>query len=250
MTSVVFHHHKAGEVQIFKEVSSKNEIFSLMRSCRICVDGNIGAGKTTFVRSLQKYLKKNGVGCQTAEEDMSNKMKVLRLFLDDQKKYAFSFQLMMASERINIYKASVPSAGKTTIIDRSLIGDYAFASYHHDIGNISDQEWDAYKEMIQKYSDKDFFRVPEYYIYLKVSPQVAYSRIQDRNRDGEVNGYDYQYLANISASHEKSFQEIGVDYIEVKWDEKTEVTDGCVSEQTVEAVFQKILETRLEHLIK
>jgi len=248
MALVTFHKTARKDISVFKEKNNKSEIFSLMKSCRICVDGNIGAGKTTFVKSLNFFLQKNGVDSQIAEEDMSNKMKTLQLFLKDQKKYAFAFQLMMLSERINIYKSSLPVGGKTTIIDRSLVGDYAFASHHHDKKNISDDEWLAYREMLEKYSNEDFFQVPDYYLYLKVSPKVAYERIVTRNRDGEATGYDLNYLQAISKAHEKSFEDIGVNYIEINWDEKVEITDGVICDQTIEAAFQKILDLRLQNL--
>lgn len=247
MATVTFHQTTQKEVSVFKE-TNKNEIMSLMKSCRICVDGNIGAGKTTFVKSLNHYLQKNGVDSQISEEDMSNKMKTLQLFINDQKKYAFAFQLMMLSERINIYKSSLPVGGCTTIIDRSLVGDFAFASHHHAVGNISDVEWVAYKEMLEKYSNEDFFQVPDYYLYLNVSPEVAYTRIVKRNRDGEASGYSLSYLQSISKSHELSFESLGVSYIEINWDENVEIIDGVISDEALELIFHKILETRLQNL--
>jgi len=249
----IIQHHSAekGIVSVFKSVTAAEEKLSLLKSCRICVDGNIGAGKTTFTKSLQRYLNQQGVVCGLAIEDMSNKMQMLNLFLENQKKYAFAFQMMMLSERISIYQRSLPeyTGGQTQIIDRSLVGDYSFAYLHYKYGNIDEDEWSAYKEMLQKYSDRDFFKVPDYYLYLNVSPKFALERISKRSRGNEAEKYKLEYIIDLSVAHRKSFQDLGLDYIELNWDSELQLDeDGLIPGPLIEEIVQEILKRRKARL--
>jgi deoxyadenosine/deoxycytidine kinase len=247
---VIYHRMSPnGSISVFKPVSITEERLSLLKSCRICVDGNIGAGKTTLTKSIQRYLNRRNVSCGLAIEDMSNKMKMLGLFLENQKQYAFTFQMMMLSERISIYQRSLPeyTAGKTQIIDRSLVGDYSFAYLHHKYGNINEQEWEAYKEMLQKYSDQEFFKVPDYYLYLNISPEKALKRIAKRQRGNEAEKYNLDYLKDLSTAHQKSFNDLGLDYIEIKWDQDFQLDEeGLIDDKSIERIIEIILKIRID----
>lgn len=239
-------------VKVFKSTTLTQEKFALLKACRICVDGNIGAGKTTFTQSLERYLKRRGIACDLAVEDMSNKMQMLELFLKNPSKYAFAFQMMMLSERINIYKCALPeyTAGKTQIIDRSLVGDYSFAYLHHKYGNINDDEWAAYKEMLEQYADKDFFKVPDYYLYLEVLPEKALQRITQRNRGNEAETYQLQYLQDLTDAHRQSFEDLGINYIQLDWNANTSLDDeGLIDDAVIADIVDKIIRLRCKHVI-
>lgn len=249
--SVLFHENNK-KIQVFKSTTINEELFRLLKSARICVDGNIGSGKTTFIRSLKNYLTKKGISVQSEEENMNNKMLILNLFIENPEKYAFAFQATMLSERLNIYRMSLPEliSGKTVLIDRSLVGDYAFAQHHYQEGNINHAEWLAYQEMIQKYSDEEFFRMPDFYLYLSVTPEKCLHRISKRNRPGEKSGYTLEYLEALERSHCFSFSEMNVPFFEIDWNEEV-FTDnsGLISDDKIEHVLLTILEQKIQKLV-
>ena len=238
-------------VQVFKQSGHLEKKLSLLKNCRVCIDANIGAGKTTLCVSLERYLRSIGLKVELSVEDIDTKLKMLELFLNDNKKYAFAFQMMMLSERLNIYYLSAPelSNGRSHIIDRSLGGDLAFALNHHKAGNISNEEMEAYKQFLQKYHDNDYFKSPEYYVYLKVEPEKIMERIQRRNRGSESSAYTEQYIKSIQDCHTEAFEQLGIEFITVDWNQDYELdSSGLLSNEVCASVLDIILRARLREL--
>lgn len=172
----------------------------------LILEGLISAGKSTAAREIITYAKKLGIKTQFFPEPLIPEL--LQLFLSDQKKYAFSFQLSMLIKRQAIYREaeSYANQGYLCVIDRSLYGDYCFALMHKNRGNISDNnspntivenakstsEWKSYLTVL--HSEK--FEHPDYVVYLKVTPETAIKRCVVRDRQGEDN-YDKQYFSEL-----------------------------------------------------
>lgn len=128
-------------------VNSKLSITA--KACRqfigriIAVEGGIGAGKSTFGQTLTEYLTDSGLRARYYPEYINQKL--LSQYIGDMKKYAYSFQMVMLTMRINIYREAVDFArtGGIAVIDRSLVGDYTFAKMQKETGRISDSEWES-----------------------------------------------------------------------------------------------------------
>lgn len=100
----------------------------------VLVEGNIASGKTTLCRLLPGRL---------IEEHVAPSL--LRLFYAKPERYAFALQLAQCLSRRHVFATALAGADQC-IIDRSIVGDFAFAAWNHACGNLTDDEWAAYLE--------------------------------------------------------------------------------------------------------
>lgn len=167
----------------------------------IILEGLISAGKSTAGREMTSFLQNLNIKTKFFPEPLIPGL--LKLFLSDQKKYAFAFQLAMLVKRQAIYREAyeLTKQGYCCIIDRGLYGDYCFALMHKNRGNISGKttlddeaptEWGSYLDSMHN----EEFEHPDYVVYLKVSPDTAISRCKRRDRDGEK-AYDIEYFSEL-----------------------------------------------------
>lgn len=208
------------------------------------VEGSIGAGKSTFAKSLHRYLSNKNVETIYFPEFVNQPL--LELYLSDMKKYAFSFQVIMARERIQILKKAIEYAkdNKYVIIDRSLLGDYAFAIMQYDNGNITDAEFEVYKSLIEyekniigNHINSDDMII----LYLNCSSETSLERIRVRNRGGECDGYNIDYLNNLSKSYEKSLElNKYIKRLNIDWNDNKKLTDDFIQNDTIEDIIKQI----------
>jgi deoxyadenosine/deoxycytidine kinase len=87
------------------------------------------------------------------------------------------------------------------IIERSVYTDRnVFAKNCHDNGLMNDIEWCDYTNWHDWLCSK-FDIQPDLYIYLRVEPEVSFSRLQKRSRS-EEEGVPLDYLRQIHQKHE------------------------------------------------
>jgi deoxyadenosine/deoxycytidine kinase len=56
--------------------------------------------------------------------------------------------MMMKSIEMHRTAQELSKKGTCVLLDRSLISNYSFAHLHHQMGNISDSEFDVYCDML------------------------------------------------------------------------------------------------------
>lgn len=197
---------------------------------RVCIlEGLISAGKSTAGEQLAEYVNSMGIPCRFFPEPLVPGL--LDLFLSNQKKYAFAFQLAMLVKRQAIYREAweYASKGYFCIIDRSLYGDYCFALMHKTRGNISDEpasldessvvEWKSYLSALHS----EEFEHPDYVLYLKVSPETAIARCIRRDRNGEKK-YDRPYFQELCEVYDSVIPSSPSKCIDVlDWNEDREI---------------------------
>lgn len=168
----------------------------------IIVEGNIGAGKSTFLRRLQDSLHVEIVYEPHHKWQNVGGENVLDYFYKDTQRWAYTFQTYAFVSRI---MAQEESAAKTLypsqVLERSVYSDrYCFAKNAYELGFITSLEWNMYKEwwawFVQHYTTK-----PAGFIYLKTTPDVAYERIQKRSRF-EESSVSYEYIEKLHDKHE------------------------------------------------
>ncbi len=177
------------------------------------IEGNIGSGKSTLLENLRTSLDEqcfeiNGVKkriCFVKEPvDIWDSIKdkdgnnMLTKYYRDQKKYAFSFQMMAYISRLSLLKQSIKENYDIIITERSMFTDKnVFAKMLYDDGTIEEVEYNIYK----KWFDEFLTELPEInIIYIKTNPKIAHERIKKRERIGEVIPLDY--LENCHTYHE------------------------------------------------
>ena len=172
----------------------------------LSIEGNIGSGKSTLLAKLQEIYGIDSTICFLQEpvniwdsiKDETG-VSILEKYYADQKRYAFSFQMMAYISRISLMREALKKNYRVIIIERSVYTDSAvFAKMLFDNKKIEEIEYKIYMRWVNEFI-ADF--PPVNYIYVRAEPEVSYQRILQRNRHGEVIPIDY--LQNCHKYHDE-----------------------------------------------
>ncbi|WP_345817391.1 deoxynucleoside kinase (plasmid) [Bacillus licheniformis] len=153
----------------------------------IVTGGMIGLGKTSVAELLGKEL-----GSEVFYESVENNP-ILPLFYTasdeeiQEKRYPFLLQLYFLQTRFEAIKQAYKK--NNNVLDRSIYEDWYFAKVNHDLGRISDLEFQVYEgllnEMMKEIDDLPYKKAPDLMVYLKASFETVMFRIGLRGRDFE-----------------------------------------------------------------
>ena len=178
----------------------------------IAIEGNIGAGKSTFCDRLSK-----ATGWHLMEEPVDTNP-YLELYYENPRRWGTEMQQFLLSSRFNHYlEAMELSKTKPVIMDRSLFGDRVFCDTNHQAGNICDRGlesinlyWKAINKVISQ---------PEMFVLLNTSADVCLKRIQSRGRECEQ-GIPLGYLGLLDKNYNKllkDFEDTDAITMDVDW---------------------------------
>jgi deoxyadenosine/deoxycytidine kinase len=170
----------------------------------ISIEGNIGSGKSTLIKKLKEHPEfQNGFTFLPEPVDEwntitdSDGITIIEKYYSDQKKYAFSFQMMAYISRLKQLQESKNSS--IIVTERCLYTDRnIFAKMLYDSGLIEDIEYSIYLKWFDYFINE--LKVIKF-IYVRSDPGVCLERINLRNRKGE--NISIQYLSNCHNYHEK-----------------------------------------------
>lgn len=171
----------------------------------ICIEGNIGSGKSTFVQFLKTYYEGRSDICfldepvdlwLTCKDEEGN---ILEHYYKDQKAYGFKFQMLAYISRLSILKKAVENKQyKYIISERSLFTDRnVFCKMLYDEKMIDEIGYQIYNMWFEEFN---VFSQNTKYIYLKTLPETSYERVLKRERKGET--IPLEYLAKCSDYHD------------------------------------------------
>jgi deoxyadenosine/deoxycytidine kinase len=179
----------------------------------ISVEGNIGAGKTTFLERLQREwpdvtVIMEPVGMWMSVKDSSGKS-LLDYFYEDKKRWSYTFQTcafltrMMDTERVLATVAAEKSGSNSNpvvvITERSVLTDrYVFADMLRKDGTMNELEYDLYCRWFDRYASGVPVRG---IIHLETDPGTSLGRIGVRGRTAEA-GICLDYLEALEAQHQ------------------------------------------------
>ena len=172
----------------------------------ISLEGNIGSGKSTLLEVLRKMHSNDSSIC-FIDEPLSiwNQIKdssgetILEKYYADQKKYAFSFQMMAYITRLSMLRDALKGKYKFIFMERSIYTDSSvFAKMLFDDGKIEEIEYNIYSKWVHEFI-KDF--PPLKFIYVRADPDISHKRVIKRARHGET--IPKEYLNNCHMYHEK-----------------------------------------------
>lgn len=175
----------------------------------ITFEGNVGAGKTSILNLLEKesFSVPHVVIFEPIEEWMNFNLdggkSLFQMFYEDQKKYAFVFQMMALQTRYaNMVKAIADNPNTIVLCERSFLTDYEiFAKLNNEEGNISDMELHVYKKWHSFFIDVLNPQIKGI-VYLNTPPNICRERITKRNRKGEED-ISSAYLDQLHVKHEE-----------------------------------------------
>lgn len=161
----------------------------------ICIEGNIGAGKTTLAVALAKRRK----AFFLAEEFRDNPL--LPLFYKNRKKMAFPLEYsFLISRHAQLYNYFNAKHKKITVADFSLHKCLWFAK-----SNLTREEFKFYKEHFKVIESVS--RKPDLLIYINTHHKNLLNNIEKRGREYEKS-IDKKYLQNVTDNYVSGLRKI------------------------------------------
>lgn len=164
----------------------------------IVVDGVVGVGKST----LMNILSERGM-IAFREPVVDNP--ILEKFYYDRQRYSFPLQVFFLNKRFKHIKEA--SMVGNSVMDRSIYGDVIFAKMLCDKGEMSIEEFELYKELLENMLEH--VMPPKLLIYLEVSVDEAMKRIQKRGRDYEQ-AVEKAYWQLLNSEYKTYFEQYDV----------------------------------------
>lgn len=163
----------------------------------IAIEGNIGAGKTSFSQKISKEYSCNLI----LEEFDDNPF--LPSFYKDPERYAFPLELFFMTERykqLQKYLLNQNLFNAFTLADYSFIKTLLFARQ-----NLVESEFRMFQQMFQVLNQS--FPQPEILIYFHRDVDILLSNIAKRGREYETH-ITAEYLLKVQNSYFEYFRNI------------------------------------------
>jgi deoxyadenosine/deoxycytidine kinase len=171
----------------------------------ISVDGNIGAGKSTFLAALAAAMPEAEVVQEPVGEWMTLKnaegKSLLELFYEDKRRWAYVFQNCAILTRLRTIRDALATTKKRVVItERSVLTDrHVFAEMLRASGDIDDLEWALYMKWFDAFAADLPIRG---IVYITTGVGTSAGRIVERGRHGEEH-IPLDYLAALDEQHHR-----------------------------------------------
>lgn len=179
------------------------------RPSLVSIEGNIGAGKSSFLKILQEKYKgrtdilfiQEPVDIWETVKDSKDGQNILQKYYQNPVKYAFAFQVLAFTTRLQLIKRAISESSpdcKVILMERSLDADHRiFAKMLLDDHILEPIEFQIYemmaKEDLREYSVNKI-------LWLNTSAEECMNRIRVRGRIGEEN-ISNEYLEKCDVCH-------------------------------------------------
>ena len=160
----------------------------------IGIAGNIGSGKTTLTRKLADHYgwipKFESVTYNPYLED----------YYKDIPRWSYNLETYFLAQRFQDL-LDISKSDAVIIQDRTILeGVEIFVANNHDLGNLSDRDYDTYMQLFRLMMS--MVSPPDLLIYLKCGVPHLVSQIQKRGRDYEQS-MSLEYLSGLNERYEK-----------------------------------------------
>lgn len=169
----------------------------------LCIEGNIGSGKSTFMAKLKEAWKDRPDVC-FLDEPVEAWLKfkddeggILEHYYKDQSTWGFTFQMLAYISRLSILRKAQGNY-KYIITERSLFTDkHVFCKMLYEKGIIHPIQYQIYQAWFDEFRTSEMCR----FVYLRTSPEVAFHRVNKRGRKGE--SIPVEYLQECHRYHDE-----------------------------------------------
>ncbi len=152
---------------------------------RVCVEGNIGSGKSTCLAAVARLRP----GVPVHQEPLDEWGQLLGRFYRNPAQWALAFSL-----RVLLSFRQPPGL---CVVERSPVScRHVFSQMLFNEGKLKQDEWDLFKE----YYDALGW-TPDVIVYVHVPADECLRRVQQRGRP-EESGVDLQYLKRLEFQYE------------------------------------------------
>lgn len=195
-----------------------------MKSGYIIVEGNIGAGKSTFAQALANAFQALGHNAEYLAEPADGTNPFLPLYYEDPKRWAFTMQAHLLSKRYEMTQYAQHGAlmgNGWYILDRSYFGDLYFANVQMKDGYFTPDEYASYASLHKAMQANIHF--PTVAIFLNCPPDICKRRISKRISEREGRkceaAIEIEYLRSLDDEIDKlaDFMKRQTRTIELNW---------------------------------
>lgn len=218
--------------EIYKEVLNKISVSE--RWPMIVIDGVVGVGKSTLMNILAEK------GFTPFEEPVVDNL-ILEKFYYDRARYSFPLQVFFLNKRFKYIKEA--SKIEKCVLDRSIYGDIIFAKMLYQKGEMSEEEFGLYEDLLENILEH--VNPPKLMIYLESSVDGAIKKINKRGRDYEQ-VVEKEYWQVLNKEYEEYFGAYKISPI------LRINVDGLDFENNLDdrEYILKLIETKLEEITK
>lgn len=167
------------------------------------IEGNIGAGKSTFLKLAQNNIANITVALEPLQswQGTGDGQSLLANFYQNPKRWAYTFETLTLMSRVREQLHQQTQKTNSQLVERSIYsGYYCFAQNCYEQGFMSTLEWHIYSQWFN-FLLLNKCIVPQGFIYLRIAPEVAFERIKKRNRSAEST-ITLEYLQQVHTKHE------------------------------------------------
>lgn len=208
------------------------------RNMAIVIDGIIGAGKSTVGKYLSESL---GIPLfQELKDDGkdSRAQRMLDLFYENPVRWSAIIQVMFLNDRFKDLK-NIEKAGNSAILDRSIYGDEIFAKTIHDRGEMTEDEFEIYRDLL--HNMLAHIKPPQILLYIDVSVETAMHRIKARARSTEGDAIPRDYMEDLRRNYEAWFDAYDLSpKIRIDFNEHTIDEDGNLSPEIAKVIMDAV----------
>ncbi|MBK6565902.1 MAG: deoxynucleoside kinase [Saprospiraceae bacterium] len=163
----------------------------------ICIEGNIGAGKTTFCKKIQTDFECNLILEQFDDNPF------LPLFYKEPERFAFTVELFFMTER---YKQMQANLLNQNLFSQFTISDYAFVkTLLFAKKNLVEEEFRLFQNLYHVFDQT--FPKPDLLVYFHRNVNVLQEKIKKRGRVYETEISD-DYLLQVQNAYFEYFRNI------------------------------------------
>lgn len=223
----------------------------------ICVEGGVGAGKSTICSLLdpilQEHFGKQKVCIIDEPVDEWIDNGILKLSYEQPKLYSFPAQCVFFTSRIRHIQEQVQSNVNATVFltERSPFSDQMFWNLKLELEDISPVLHKAYLDMWKEWQNLLPLQ-PSLFIYFKVSLDTCMKRVKERNREAEKT-MNKDYQKRLLEEHDKMFldkeyvllpdQKTNVPCITIDLESSDYLTDKNALRKIAKQIIEKINES-------
>lgn len=168
----------------------------------ILIEGNIGAGKTTMGNAIAASGVLSFVEEPTAEWREGFASNMLELLYQDNRRWAFTFQVCTLICRAQAWREVTALANHSTVVlERSIFTDrHVFAENCRRTGMFSTSEYQLYCRLWDFVSHCP--SLPDVILYVRTPAATCLQRIRVRGRREET-GIGLEYLRRLESLHDE-----------------------------------------------
>src|SRR5581483_5280099 len=151
------------------------------------VEGNIGAGKSTFLTMVAQQAPHISVVLEPLHnwQRQTHGQSLLVNFMNNPRRWSYTMETLTMMCRVKDHLQEQANPNPSRLMERSIYsGHYCFALTGYESGFMTGVEWQMYSQWFN-FLVPGKCRPPQGFIYLKVDPLISFERIAKRKREGE-----------------------------------------------------------------